>query len=91
VGKAAKVIVDGPGPSRGHGGMLQTRSYGEAPEIDPCIFVAAEIAPETQDAGAFREIPLGRHPGRTHVRRGEFLEVTITDSREYDLVAEMRR
>jgi ribosomal protein S12 methylthiotransferase len=92
VGSTATVLVDGP--SRRRGGLWEARSHGEAPEIDPVILVAGGAAAVTGTPGAparFRELPVASGPGggprpRT-LRTGEFLEVRITGTEDYDLLA----
>ncbi len=61
VGEVCEAVVDGR-----EGGQLYARSHGEAPEIDPRIF-------------------LPRSPAG--LRMGEFLDLEITGTRAYDLIA----
>jgi ribosomal protein S12 methylthiotransferase len=78
-----------PGPARDR--RLIARSHGEAPEIDPVILVDVN-SPRSSPGRAkpepvrdsFREIPLGLARA---VEPGDFIEVEITGSKGYDLVA----
>jgi ribosomal protein S12 methylthiotransferase len=80
-GESVRVLVDEVRAGRkGRPPMLRARSAGEAPEIDPCVLVHAEPAcgvPST----AKGPLPAGG------AAPGDFLLVTITGSRGYDLLS----
>jgi len=79
-GEIVRVLVDGELTS---GKVLRTRSHGEAPEIDPYIF----LEPESWDG---RQPPRGsdQSPGQHAAPEpGDFVVVRITGSRGYDLLA----
>lgn len=89
-GEIVRVLVDGESaPARRGKRRLEARSHGEAPEIDPRIFVEVD-RPRLPEAGAgpgsFREIPLGTTPS---VEPGDFVQVKITGSKDYDLIAHL--
>jgi ribosomal protein S12 methylthiotransferase len=95
-GEEVTLLIDGP-DSSGKGGVtrLKGRSYGEAPEIDPCVFLRVENTEENgaekiQSEGTFREIALNSRPTlpAQPVNPGEFVKARITGSSDYDLLAE---
>jgi ribosomal protein S12 methylthiotransferase len=96
-GEEVDVLIDGPG-SLGKSGKsgLKGRSYGEAPEIDPCVFfdindTVEPVADEVQTKSTFREITLNGRPTlpARPVKPGDFIRAKITGSSDYDLLAEM--
>jgi ribosomal protein S12 methylthiotransferase len=79
VGQTTKVLVDSVEQDEEGLTRICARSYGEAPEIDPSILV------ETATTGEQR--PIGHRPAFSEVAVGDFLDVKITGSRDYDLIA----
>jgi len=91
-GEKAQVIVEGLEPAKqGKRAAWRCRSTGEAPEIDPIIYVEqpGEAAPERETAlpKSFRELSAKAAPRRPLVQ-GTFAHVRITGSKDYDLLAE---
>jgi ribosomal protein S12 methylthiotransferase len=87
-GEIARVLVDGESPARGGKRRFEARSRGEAPEIDPRIFVDVDRpGPPEPGAGrsSFREIPIS---SPRDVKPGDFIHVKITGSKDYDLIAQ---
>ena len=89
-GEVVRVLVDGESaPARSGKRRFEARSHGEAPEIDPRIFVDVD-GPAPQEPGSgrssFREIPLA---GPREVKTGDFIRVKITGSKDYDLIAQV--
>jgi len=88
-GETTRVLVDGELETSGRARRFAARSRGEAPEIDPTIIVGLPApGPNAPQRKGFREIELGRLPRAPEVRPGEFLEIRITGSKDYDLLAE---
>jgi len=96
-GSLANVLVDAiDGPDRAGKMVLRARSYGEAPEIDPVIFVRASKGRASRPAispgggapgGGFRELSAGAGKGLEGSQPGDFLAVRIAGSKGYDLIA----
>ncbi len=96
-GEVVRVLVEGDeAPRNGGKRFMRARSYGEAPEIDPCILIGCEDSHEEERGtngaggirGTFRELPLRSRSAARKLSPGEFARVKITGSRNYDLVAE---
>ena len=96
VGDEITVLVDEVATREdGEPFRLSARSFGEAPEIDPLIYI--EGSDQAQGGGAprrggselpesFREIPTWE-PKPASATVGEFAKVRIVGTRDYDLVA----
>ncbi len=71
----------------------RARSFGEAPEIDPTIYVSAGADPAsissagTPPPGGIREIGLARSPAELPLTVGSRRRVKITATSHYDLLA----
>jgi ribosomal protein S12 methylthiotransferase len=55
IGQRARLVVDGASPQ--HELVLRGRLAGQAPEIDPQVFLT-EADPETVHAGAFLDVEI---------------------------------
>jgi ribosomal protein S12 methylthiotransferase len=88
VGQVCEVLVD----SR-EGGRFVGRSYGEAPEIDPRIFLTAEEEARASGGGSSPSGPPGLLEIPTLLRSGpapgigRFVAARITATKGYDLLA----
>jgi ribosomal protein S12 methylthiotransferase len=88
-GETTRVLVDAELDGTSRSRRFVARSRGEAPEIDPTIIVSVPArGPRARDAKGFVEIDLARPPRGLEARTGEFLDVRITGSKDYDLLAE---
>ena len=88
-GETARVLVDGELDATSRTRRFAARSRGEAPEIDPTIIVSVPArGPRAREAKGFVEIELARPPRGPEVHTGAFLDVRITGSKDYDLLAE---
>lgn len=92
IGETCEAVIDGE-----EGGASIARSHGEAPEIDPLILIPRiQASPqerrglqETSPAArGFRELTvLPRRTAQGRPEVGEFLNIQITGTRGYDLIA----
>ena len=97
-GEVVDVLVDSLVDDCDHppAALAKGRSHGEAPEIDPCVFLtepkgsASDPSPGegSNRENGFKEIPLlGRTSSSRVVRPGEFVRARIVGSCEYDVIA----
>jgi ribosomal protein S12 methylthiotransferase len=95
VGEVCEVLVD-----TREGGKFIGRSHGEAPEIDPRVFLKSSEAPvappgrhsEPSELPGFREIALDASSPRVAggaLRIGEFVRSQIVGVKGYDLLARL--
>ncbi len=89
-GEIAEALVDAVETKAGKPPVVRARTLGEAPEIDPTVFVQSReetstLAPDMPPS--FRELPL-KGWRKEALKPGDFTKVRITSSLDYDLLAE---
>jgi len=95
IGDRVRVLVDRVEGDPAQPSRIHARTFGEAPEIDPSVLIEPGANHQAQPSASppgFQDLPVLSSNGGEHlvaaepVRPGDFLTVSITGSRQYDLL-----